>query len=253
MNSQSENTKSLVSASASDIGKTLEQLGSSETIKNILIAMGTAGVGATVQGQGANAVMANAMTGCVAGTLNGSGCEKGAKTAAFVSTAGEAYQSMVGYAANPGPGVNRNGTNLDGSSTGSGNYVPINKAGSNFGQQQVTDRGMNVIALNTPGSALSQGGILSRTLNQVPFINATAGVHDYIFNANTELNFTLWNVPTMLPAAALSIPAALSNPNFSWITQVKQSDLTRQPPAQSIIRVDSDTKMQSNLSTKVPE
>jgi hypothetical protein len=37
------------------------------------------------------------------------GCEQGAKTAAVLSTAGETYQSLVGYAANAWPGENRNG------------------------------------------------------------------------------------------------------------------------------------------------
>lgn len=112
---------------------------------------------------------------------------------------------------------------------------------------------MNVIGLNAPGSLLSQGGGVSRALNQVPFINATAGLHDYFFNSNQDLNFSLWNVPTMLPAAALAIPAALNNPNISWLTQVKQPDgitsapqwsTTTLPSVQSIIRINSGTDSQ---------
>jgi hypothetical protein len=247
MNSQSKNTKLLVRASASDNDKTLKQLGNNDTVKNILIAMGTAGVGATVQGQGVNAVVANTATGCAAGTVSGSGCEQGAKTAVVMSTAGEAYQSMVGYAANPGPGENRNGTKLDGTSTGNATYE-FDKI---TGKQLLPDKGMNVIGLNKPGSAFSQGGALSRTLNQIPFINATAGLHDYIFNSNPDLNFSLWNVPSMVPAAALSIPAALSNPNFSWITQVKRPNSLNPLPVQSVIRVDSNTRLQSVLSKEV--
>jgi filamentous hemagglutinin len=212
-----------------DINKTLQQLGSDQSIKNILIAMGTAGVGVTVQGQGMNAVIANTVTGCAAGTVSGSGCEQGAKTAAVMSTAGEAYQSMVGYAANPGPGENRNGSNQS-----SQIYEP-----DSLGRQIQADQGMNVIGLNKPGSFLSQGEALSRGLNQIPFVNATAGLHDYIFNANRELNFTLWNVPTMLPAALVSLPAALNNSSFSWIAQVKQPKNEATPPAPiSVIRID---------------
>lgn len=90
-------------------------------------------------------------------------------------------------------------------------------------------------------------------MNQVPFINATAGLHDYFFNSNQDLNFSLWNVPTMLPAAALAIPAALNNPNISWLTQVKQPDgitsapqwsITTLPSVQSIIRINSGTDSQ---------
>ena len=124
--------------------------------------------------------------GCASGAVTGAGCEKGATTAAVLSTAGETYQSLVGYAANAGPGENKFGTKLDGSSTGNGTY----EYNEITGQQLPSDRGMNVIGLNKPGSVLSQGGTISRALNQVPFVNATAGLHDYIFNANQDLNFT---------------------------------------------------------------
>ena len=110
---------------------------------------------------------------------------------------------------------------------------------------------MNVIGFNDPeriGAIGAQGGTLSRALNQVPFINATAGLHDYIFNANTDLNFTLWNVPSMAPAAALSIPAALNNPNISWITQVKQPESIKTPVVPSFIRIDSNVTMQNSAS-----
>jgi hypothetical protein len=124
----------------------------------------------------------------------------------------------------------------------------------NYGQQLPADQGMNVIGFNDPakiGSAGAQGNAISRVLNQVPFINATAGLHDYIFNSNPNLNFALWNVPTMVPAAALSIPAALNNPNFSWITQIKQPNSANLPPIQSVIRVDSNARLQSVLSKEV--
>jgi hypothetical protein len=228
-----------------DISKTLKDLGSSSTVKNTLVAMATAGVGTSVAGQGVSAVVAQTAAGCATGAATGAGCEQGAKTAAVLSTAGETYQSLVGYAANAGPGENRNGTKLDGNSTGNGTYEynPIT------GQQLPQDRGMNVIGLNDAGSFLSQGGGVSRALNQVPFINATAGLHDYIFNANEGLNFTLWNIPTMLPAAALSIPAALNNSNISWMTQVKQPDLIKAPVVPSVIRIDSSAGVQNAVAT----
>lgn len=236
-----------------DISKTLKEMGSSTTVKNTLVAMATAGVGTAVAGQGVSAVAAQTAAGCASGAVTGAGCEKGATTAVVLSTAGEAYQSLVGYAANAGPGENRFGTKLDGSSTGNGTY----EYNEITGQQLPSDRGMNVIGLNKPGSVLSQGGTVSRALNQVPFVNATAGLHDYIFNANQDLNFTLWNVPTMLPAAALAIPAALNNPNISWLTQVKQptnwSANNASPSVPSVIRVDlnSVTQISTHLSERL--
>jgi Possible hemagglutinin (DUF637) len=231
-----------------DISKTLKDLGSSSTVKNTLVAIATAGVGTSVAGQGVSAVAAQTAAGCATGAATGAGCEQGAKTAAVLSTAGETYQSLVGYAANAGPGENRNGTKLDGTSTGNASYEPVDRPGPNFGQQQPMDRGMNVIGLNAPGSVLSQGSAVSRALNEVPFINATAGLHDYIFNANQDLSFKLWNVPSMAPAAALSIPAALNNPNISWITQVKQPESVKQPMVPSVIRIDTNTTTQNAVS-----
>lgn len=99
---------------------------------------------------------------------------------------------------------------------------------------------MNVIGFNDPakiGTFGAQGEVLSRTLNQIPFVNATAGLHDYIFNANPDLSFTLWNLPTMLPAAILAIPAALNNPNIYWLTQMRLQKMKAKPvDPQSTIR-----------------
>jgi hypothetical protein len=232
-----------------DIGKTLNDLGSSSTVKNTLVAMATAGVGTSVTGQGVSAVAAQTAAGCVTGAATGAGCEQGAKTAAVLSTAGETYQSWVGYAANAGPGENRNGTKLDGTSTGNASYEPVDRLGPNFGQQQPMDRGINVIGFNEPGSLGSQGGTLSRTLNQVPTINATAGLHDYIFNANLLEHTTFNNIWTMPASAVVSIPAALNNPNISWMTQVKQPDSIKAPVVPSVIRIDSNTAPTSAATT----
>lgn len=216
-----------------DIGKMLQQLGSEQSVKSLLIAMGSAGVGTSVAGQGVNAVAAQTAAGCVAGEMNGAGCEQGAKTAAVLSGASETYRAWVGYGANAGPGENRLG-----STTKDGTYQKIETPGPTYGQQLPADRGMNVVGLNEPGSWLSQGGTLSRAINEIPFVNATAGLHDYIFNANPELNFTLWNVPTMLPAAVVSIPAALNNPNIYWLTQIKLPTAEPKPPVPpSVIRI----------------
>ena len=81
-----------------DIGKTLKDLGSSNTVKNTLVAMATASVGTSVSGQGVSAVAAQTAAGCATGAVTGAGCEHGAKTAAVLSTAGETYQSLGGDA-----------------------------------------------------------------------------------------------------------------------------------------------------------
>ena len=227
-----------------DIGKTLKDLGSSNTVKNTLVAMATANVGTSVAGQGVSAVAAQTAAGCATGAVTGAGCEQGAKTAAVLSTAGETYQSLVGYAANAGPGENRNGTKLDGTSTGNGTYEynPIT------GQQLHQDRGMNVVGYNKLGSLGSQGETLSRALNQVPTINATAGLHDYIFNANL-LEQTMFNNIWTMPASALvAMPAALNNPNISWVTQVKQPDSVKPPTVPSVIRIDANAVSQNSMS-----
>jgi large exoprotein involved in heme utilization and adhesion len=219
-----------------DIGQTLKDLGDKDNVKNLLIAMGTGGVGASVAGQGFTAVAAQTLTGCVAGEVSGAGCETGAKTAAVLSGAGEAYRAWVGYAANAGPGENR-----PGSTTGNATFEPNpQKTSPTYGQQLPADQGMNVIGFNQPGSFGSQGGPLSTTLNKVPFINATAGLHDYIFNAEA-LPFTTFNNIWTMPASALiAIPAALNNPNISWLTQVKEISYVKPPVIRSIIRIDAD-------------
>ena len=230
-----------------DISKTLKDMGSSTSVRNTLVAMATAGVGTAVAGQGVSAVAAQTAAGCASGAVTGAGCENGATTAAVLSTAGEAYQSLVGYVANVGTGESRNGTRLDGTSTGNASYEPV-REGTNFGQQQPADRGMNVIGFNSPGSVGSQGGTLSRALNQVPTINATAGLHDYIFNANL-LEQTMFNNIWTMPASALvAMPAALNNPNISWVTQVKQPDSVKPPTVPSVIRIDANAVSQNSMS-----
>ena len=220
-----------------DIGKTLQELGSSSAIKNTSVA-----------GQGVSAVAAQTAAGCATGAVTGAGCEQGAKTVAVLSTAGETYQSLVGYAANAGPGENRNGTKLDGTSTGNASYEPV-RAGPNFGQQQPADRGMNVIGFNSPGSFGSQGGTLSRALNQVPTINATAGLHDYIFNADLLKQTTFNNIWTMPVSALFAMPAALNNPNISWVTQIKQPDSAKPPTVPSVIRIGANSPSQNSMSS----
>ena len=58
----------------------------------------------------------------------------------------------------------------------------------------------------------------------------------------------------MLPAAALSIPAALNNPTISWLTQVNQpinwSANNVSPSVPSVIRVDLNSVTQISAPIK---
>lgn len=59
-----------------------------------------------------------------------------------------------------------------------------------------------------------QGGFLSKVLNVVPTMNATARLHDYWFNKGNpnRLEFTTFsNVGTMLPAASVAVGASIGN------------------------------------------
>ena len=102
---------------------------------------------------------------------------------------------------------------------------------------------MNVIGFNGPNAPFSQGGQISQSLNRVPFINATTGLHDWLFNANPALDnlFPVLNWPTMIPAALISIPAAINDSSLSW-TFVNGSPYTlntaqRMPITPSIVRL----------------
>jgi hypothetical protein len=73
-------------------------------------------------------------------------------------------------------------------------------------------------------SWFGEGGKISKVLNQVPGLNATAGMHDVmqigfdkITNASDGWLRTLGNIPAMAPAAAISYTALLSNQTTNLI------------------------------------
>lgn len=116
---------------------------------------------------------------------------------------------------------------------------------------------MNVIGFNEAGSWGSQGGALSRGLNLVPTINATAGLHDLVFNANWLDQTAFNNLWTMPVSALVAVPAALNNPNISWITQVNQpSTPTWVMPVQpvtveSVVRIKTDAATENKQLVEV--
>jgi hypothetical protein len=147
---------------------------------------------------------ASVVAGGVVSQLGGGKFASGAKTAAFLqlfSAAGDYYRNAVGRLANALPGENS----------------AKNTYKSDFlGRQKLEDMTKNVIGLNEPLTGkffedfLKQGGALSKALNVIPTMNATAGLHDRWFNGPNRLVFTPFNNEgTMLPAAAISIGASI--------------------------------------------
>ncbi len=139
----------------------------------------------------------------VATAANGGKFKDGFGAAALTGTAAMIYQSTVGYEANLAPGKNPDNPF----------YLPVDDPSSpGFGRQKPETFGDNVIGNNEPGRLCSQGTTCSKALNEIPFINAIAGFHDYIFNAKWLDMNTATNVGTMLPAAGLAIPASMNTP-----------------------------------------
>lgn len=69
-----------------DIGKTLDDLGKKESVRNIVAAMLTAGVaGSYGRVQNLERFSAQTLTGCVTGDMTGRGCENGSTTAAIMT------------------------------------------------------------------------------------------------------------------------------------------------------------------------
>jgi len=188
-----------------DIGRTLSDMGSSGTVNQVVASMSTASFGSSY---GINRVAAETAAGCASGELTGAGCEKGATFAATTSTTAWFYNSTGGYDAYFGPG--RNPEN------------PFYKPEID-GRQPVITFGNNVIGFNEAGQWCSQGSTCSKLLNNVPFVNATAGFHDYIFNAGWSQDL-ISNIATMLPAAFISIPASLNGTTLLLLTQTPLRD-----------------------------
>lgn len=114
------------------------------------------------------------------------------------------YENTVGWKADARPGENRQL-----------NYYSIDMQ---TGRQMSLDGSLNVIGLNEPLTGdfgddfFKQGAFLSKTLNRVPAMNATAALHDVWFDQPDGLEFNVvTNLLTMLPAAVISIGAILGN------------------------------------------
>ncbi|MBT8420276.1 MAG: hypothetical protein KJO08_05370 [Gammaproteobacteria bacterium] len=87
-------------------------------------------------------------------------------------------------------------------------------------KSMIVHEGANNVGLGTAGTIdpnawFHEGGIVSRIANQVPGINAVAGLHDTILHGIDsrfgQTMMSIFNVPTMPLAAALTYPATMAN------------------------------------------
>jgi hypothetical protein len=78
-----------------DIGKTLQDLGSKESVKSVVASMLTAGVGQAYAGTyNVESLAAKTAAGCASGALTGSGCQNGAEVAGAMGAAAWAGDAM---------------------------------------------------------------------------------------------------------------------------------------------------------------
>lgn len=215
-----------------DIGKTLMELGNSNTVKNMLIAAGVAGVtsytekwGTTLTDKGNTIVTDWAKRGqaymlntAAKGVLTGAGSSSDWWTIAALGLSGEAYQYWVGRAADVRPGVDRNNPVVDTLDQENGFYrMPRDSVNG------VLREGKN-IGLNQPcvsALAVCHGTPISNALNILPGFNAFATLHDgwgdWLKNGGD------WNVGTNLG----SMPPALMVTYASLLDQYRYINAKR--------------------------
>lgn len=130
--------------------------------------------------------------------IGGGNYANGAKTMGFYmlfKSLPELYREFVGYPLDPTPG---------GPAVGKApTQRPVQGANNVGSQYPVLD----------PTCIWCEGGNISRALNEVPLINAIAGVHDtFQINLGDGLLRDILNVPGMLIAAPFTIAAFISEP-----------------------------------------
>lgn len=137
---------------------------------------------------------ATMVAGGVGSVIAGGKFENGAKTAAFgylFKAAPKAYESLVGYELDLSPG---------GDAVQKGYEQPPVKGANNIGTQG---------ELLNPDCLFCEGGIVSRAANQIPGINAIAGMHDVMQINTPGIWRDIFNVPAMAVAGAFTYGAAL--------------------------------------------
>ncbi|MCP4746644.1 MAG: hypothetical protein GY874_10975 [Desulfobacteraceae bacterium] len=160
----------------------------------------------------------NAVVGGVATEMNGGDFAEGALQAARVSTISvmmrNLYIKMVRYDVKwepGGPAQKKRSTEY-----------PIDGA-NNIGVQGFSP---------DPKSLWNEGGIVSRVANQIPGVNAIAGLHD-VFQIEIDLALgntarNVLNVPGMPIAAALTLTARMADSRATFIYYTNQAYINRQ-------------------------
>ena len=198
-----------------DVGKTLKDLGSSNTVKNMVIAAGVAGVatytdawgrtltsnGNTVVTDWAKRSQAYLLNTAAKGVLTGTSSSSDWWTIAGLGLAGEAYQYWVGRGADVRSGVDRSNPQFDFNEEGGLYRVPRETVNG------VLREGKNIGLNQNPCISITQicqGMPISNALNTLPGFNAFATLHDS-WGAWMEQTGKIWNVGTNLG----SMPPAL--------------------------------------------
>jgi filamentous hemagglutinin len=172
-----------------DIGKTLKELGSSEMVKNMIIAAGVAGVtsytdswGRTLTPQGNTIVIDWAKRGqaymlntAAKGVLTGASSGSDWWTIAALGLSGEAYQYWVGRAADARPGVDRDEPVVETLDRENGLYR-MPRAMVNDVLSEGKNLGHNRLCVSL--IAICHGTPISNGLNTLPGLNAFATLHD---------------------------------------------------------------------------
>ena len=197
-----------------DVGKTLKDLGKSDTVKNMLIAAGVAGVTTYTDSWGrtltpkentivtdwAKRSQAYMLNTAAKGVLTGANSDSDWWTIAALGLAGEAYQYWVGRHADVRPGVDRDNPKFTPDEEGGVLRVPrervngILREGKNIGLNQNPCLSLTRICHGTP---------ISNALNTLPGFNAFATLHDSW--GEWMLKRKQWNLATNLG----SMPPAL--------------------------------------------
>ena len=171
-----------------DVGKTLKELGSSDTVKNMLIAAGVAGVttytdswgrtltpkGNTIVTDWAKRSQAYALNTAAKGVLTGASSSSDWWTIAALGLSGEAYQYWAGRNADARPGVDR-GNPVSTFDEENGLFRP-SRVFVNGAWQEGKNLGHNEKCFSL--ISVCHGTPISNALNTVPGLNAFATLHD---------------------------------------------------------------------------
>ena len=122
-------------------------------------------------------------------------------------TSAELFRATVGWSASPGSGENRICEAEECADISKSNFYKGTSIPQNF--KNVNVIGLNISLADSDYIFFAQSGPLSRVLNFIPGMNATAQFHDSIFLPRPDSFNIFSNITTMLPAASISYGALL--------------------------------------------